>query len=627
MVVVATAPVLADEDGLFPEFFEEIGVVDDSVSAVDDTAYDCDNCSDTDCIDCNKSSEPVNDEKPESDNVQGETEFAKLAASAEVAVSDTTIWLYADNLPPEYLSERVTFRVSLLDNDLTGGPYVVGYEYIRYPGTLSSGTITIYDYTTQFSFPAVLCKNGVASVELKDLPHGAEYIFHADFSVTTIPANAGTATLNYVDAAGEPAGSNTASGMATSATELKGTDKFLDTVVFSRRYGTAETYEVIYNTGDATSGNPPMDPNSPYRPGSSVTLLGNEGVPPLAKSDFTVVGWERDYLPLVYLAGTPVYPGDIIFGTGEPHYSIIVKCHPRPGFESSPVVNFETTVRADGYWTCELVGSLLPNPYQNGPITVDYTDDNDFVRIPYEVGETFEMLFNDLNFYPIWGISGPPTNVEAEGGDSKIALLWPDWYADGAVRYEVKHYKTGTEQSLVDALGWYEVLPAMAELHPDMGKHYYIFYSLDNNAEYTFDVRAYDADGKAGLEKRVTCSPVPLGDPGGREADLIAIPGARVIPDAGWGLGGNTTISAHEVGPVLLERSIRFSVLHRDNFDYSSGASLVMYSDLLWTNETDQYFRTTDGGWEDRVLLRLKITSPAGVEKYYIVTVLPEPIT
>jgi uncharacterized repeat protein (TIGR02543 family) len=50
------------------------------------------------------------------------------------------------------------------------------------------------------------------------------------------------------------------------------------------------TYTVTYNANGATSGNPPNDPNN-YPNNAQVTVLGNIGSPPLAKTGYAFVGW------------------------------------------------------------------------------------------------------------------------------------------------------------------------------------------------------------------------------------------------------------------------------------------------------------------------------------------------
>ena len=63
------------------------------------------------------------------------------------------------------------------------------------------------------------------------------------------------------------------------------------------------TYSVTYNKGTATSGSVPVDPNSPYAAGSTVTVLSNTGT--LAESGFTFAGWNTQSNGL----GTSYAPG------------------------------------------------------------------------------------------------------------------------------------------------------------------------------------------------------------------------------------------------------------------------------------------------------------------------------
>ena len=54
---------------------------------------------------------------------------------------------------------------------------------------------------------------------------------------------------------------------------------------------TADTYTLTYDANGGT-GNAPVDANSPYEVGESVTVLGNVGTPdPLTKTNYTFSGW------------------------------------------------------------------------------------------------------------------------------------------------------------------------------------------------------------------------------------------------------------------------------------------------------------------------------------------------
>ena len=52
---------------------------------------------------------------------------------------------------------------------------------------------------------------------------------------------------------------------------------------------TINTYTVAYDGNGNTGGTAPVDPNSPYTYGSTVTVLGNTGG--LVKTGFTFSGW------------------------------------------------------------------------------------------------------------------------------------------------------------------------------------------------------------------------------------------------------------------------------------------------------------------------------------------------
>lgn len=64
------------------------------------------------------------------------------------------------------------------------------------------------------------------------------------------------------------------------------------------------SYSVTY-LANGGAGNPPADPSSPYLTGTSVTVLGNTGTPPLTKSGYTFIGWNTQ----AGGGGTPYLPG------------------------------------------------------------------------------------------------------------------------------------------------------------------------------------------------------------------------------------------------------------------------------------------------------------------------------
>jgi uncharacterized repeat protein (TIGR02543 family) len=51
------------------------------------------------------------------------------------------------------------------------------------------------------------------------------------------------------------------------------------------------TYTMAYDGNGNTGGNPPTDESSPYDSGSSVSVLGNTGTPPLTNTGYTFAGW------------------------------------------------------------------------------------------------------------------------------------------------------------------------------------------------------------------------------------------------------------------------------------------------------------------------------------------------
>ena len=122
------------------------------------------------------------------------------------------------------------------------------------------------------------------------------------------------------------------------------------------------TYSVTYNKGTATSGSVPVDPNSPYASGSTVTVLSNTGT--LAESGFTFAGWNTQSNGL----GTSYAPGATFTITSATTLYAVFNAVAPPPPTASP-----TTRAPPPRAACPLTRTA-PTPRRHGDRAVKYRD-------------------------------------------------------------------------------------------------------------------------------------------------------------------------------------------------------------------------------------------------------------
>jgi uncharacterized repeat protein (TIGR02543 family) len=138
-------------------------------------------------------------------------------------------------------------------------------------------------------------------------------IWTADTYTLTYDANGGTgnepvdanspytvgATVTVLGNVGSPAltklyhtftGWNTAANGSGTAYSASDVFNMPDNNVTLYAIWTADSYAITYDANGGT-GNVPVDANSPYEVGESVTVLGNTGTPPLSKPYYSFGGW------------------------------------------------------------------------------------------------------------------------------------------------------------------------------------------------------------------------------------------------------------------------------------------------------------------------------------------------
>ena len=120
-------------------------------------------------------------------------------------------------------------------------------------------------------------------------------------ATVTVLANSGTLAQSGATFAGWNTQAN-----GTGTTYQAGTTFTItnNTELFPLFTPNSATYSVTYEMGSATSGTVPVDTNSPYTSGATVTVLANSGT--LAQSGATFAGWntQANGTGTTYQAGT-----------------------------------------------------------------------------------------------------------------------------------------------------------------------------------------------------------------------------------------------------------------------------------------------------------------------------------
>jgi len=410
--------------------------------------------------------------------------------------------------------------------------------------------------------------------------------------------------------------------------------------VISPRLWNAGPVHVSY-VANGAAGLPPIDPGSPYEVGTVITVLGNVGSPQLSRPGFTLIGWERDIVPVVLVSEYERFTigiGYSLTGTGEPGYVIKIDYLDNGTVLTQSTTGFDltqelTTVDAEGRWVYT-IPSKFGNEFANLEIRGEYLNP-DTTPIFYEIGKPLEIPQSKINdsinrrelvLRPVWAPSdpeGPPSDVWTSGANRRIGLIWNDAGEGGAVRYEVKRYEVGASQSDIDNAEWLNIpLGGMTYL-PNIDKYCYLYTNLTNGVEYMFEVRAYDSAGLVGKTEKVTGTPNPFGNIGGVEADLISIHGVTVMPTGGWpDTGGNFWYVPHRA-TVSMPASIPVIFGTTSTIGISTDAEFIMYTDAGFVSPTTMINRYGLSGLET-VTVYFRVTSGNTENwKYYAITIVP----
>ncbi|MCL2046385.1 MAG: isopeptide-forming domain-containing fimbrial protein [Oscillospiraceae bacterium] len=219
---------------------------------------------------------------------------------------------------------------------------------------------------------------------------------------------------------------------------------------------------------------------------------------------------------------------------------------------------------------------------------------------------------------------GPITEADEYAGNEKTALLWYNPIIGNAVAFLVK----------VDDFDWIRFnvsdLPLDDKEHPPLGRYYLLWEylpdgtPLENDVEYTFQIRAIDADEYVGPIRVLKSTPKPLGDPGGINTDLTFIYDVEVRPPNGYPNAAGR--SADSPIKVNLEMPQNFAaiVIHEYYVFVGEDAQKQMYSDPGFSNPISIIDRMHENGlgWHNSITFYVHVISGNfNYERYYEVTV------
>ncbi len=197
---------------------------------------------------------------------------------------------------------------------------------------------------------------------------------------------------------------------------------------------TADTYTVTYDANGGT-GNAPLDANSPYEVGESVTVLGNVGTPaPLSKTDFTFGGWntQADGNGTTYQADESFnMPADnvVLYAIWNPNSSAVTY-DANGGTGTIPV-------DANSPYTPGSSVTVLGN-IMTPPVTKQYhtfggwNTQADGNGTTYQADDSFTMPSNAVTLYALWVPDTYTITYDANTGSGNVPVDGSSPYAVGA---------------------------------------------------------------------------------------------------------------------------------------------------------------------------------------------------
>jgi uncharacterized repeat protein (TIGR02543 family) len=304
----------------------------------------------------------------------------------------------------------------------SGIPYLAGATI-----TMTANNVVLYAIWTVDTYTVTYNANGGTGTVPVD--NNSPYVVGA---TVTVLGNVGLPVLTKLNHTF--GGWNTMANGSGTSYQLGNSFSMPDNNVTLYAIWTADTYTLTYDANGG-SGNVPVDANSPYVVGGTVTVTGNVGSPALTKQYYTFGGWNtmangsgttyqlgnsfsmpdnNVILYAIWTADTYTVTYDANTGTGNV-----------PVDANSPyVVGASVTVLGN-------VGTPIPlsktdytfggwNTLANGSGTT------------YQAAGTITMTANNVVLYAIWNPNSNPVTYDANGGTGSVPVDAGSPYSPGA---------------------------------------------------------------------------------------------------------------------------------------------------------------------------------------------------
>lgn len=192
-------------------------------------------------------------------------------------------------------------------------------------------------------------------------------------------------------------------------------------------------YPLSYDANGGT-GNVPVDPNSPYATGTSVTVLGNIGSPALTRTGYVFNGWNTasNGSGTTYAAGNTFNMASAavtLYAIWAPTYTLTYDANGGTGNEpvdaNSPYEVGESVT---------VLGNVgIPTPLSKTDFTFGgWNTLANGTGTTYQAGGSFNMPNNNVVLYAIWNPNSNPVTYHANSGTGNVPVDAGSPYTPGA---------------------------------------------------------------------------------------------------------------------------------------------------------------------------------------------------
>ena len=321
----------------------------------------------------------------------------------------------------------------------------------------------------------------------------------------------------------------------------------------------APAYTFTYNANGG-SGDVPVDANSPYGVGTSVTVLGNVGTPdPLTKTNYTFGGWNT----LANGNGTTYQAGGTITMTANDVvlYAIWTADTYTVTYDANTGSGNEPIDASSPYEVGE-IATVLGNVGTPDPLTkTNYTfggwnTQADGYGTTYQAGGTITMTANDVVLYAIWTADTYTVTYDANGGSGNVPTDANSPYVVGGTVTVTGNVGSPALTKQYHTFGGWNTLANGSGTSYQSGNN---FNMPDNNvtlyAIWTADTYTltYDANGGAGNVPVDLSSPYVVGA-GATVLGNVGTPTTLSKTDfnfGGWNTLANGTGTTYQAGGTV----------------------------------------------------------------------------